>query len=43
MDFFNRLLGDAWHEAGKKPLTWPVLAGDDERWAIRAEQWRPRT
>jgi hypothetical protein len=29
-------LGDAWREAGKKPLTWPVLAGDDERWAARA-------
>jgi hypothetical protein len=29
-------LGDAWQEVGNKPLTWPVLAGDDERWAVRA-------
>jgi hypothetical protein len=27
--------GDTWREAGKNPLTWPVLA-DDERWAVRA-------
>jgi hypothetical protein len=27
---------DAWREPGKKPLTWPVLAEDDERWAVRA-------
>lgn len=29
-------LGDAWRESGKAPFTWPVLAGDDERWAVRA-------
>lgn len=29
-------LGDAWREDGKPPMTWPVLAGDDERWAVRA-------
>lgn len=29
-------LGDAWREGGKPPMTWPVLAGDDERWAVRA-------
>jgi hypothetical protein len=29
-------LGDAWREAGQKPLTWPVLGCDDERWAVRA-------
>ena len=29
-------LGDAWREIGRPPLTWPVLAGDDERWAVRA-------
>jgi hypothetical protein len=29
-------LGDAWREVGKNSLTWPVLAGDDERWAVRA-------
>lgn len=28
-------LGDAWREA-KPKHTWPVLAGDDERWAVRA-------
>ena len=29
-------VGEAWREEGKPPMTWPVLAGDDERWAIRA-------
>lgn len=29
-------VGDAWRESGKPPMTWPVLAGDDERWAVRA-------
>jgi hypothetical protein len=29
-------LGDVWREPGKPPMTWPVLAGDDERWAVRA-------
>jgi len=29
-------LGDAWREPAKPPFTWPVLAGDDERWAVRA-------
>lgn len=29
-------LGEAWREDGKTPFTWPVLAGDDERWAVRA-------
>ena len=29
-------VGDAWREAGKEPFTWPVLAGDDERWEVRA-------
>ena len=29
-------VGEAWREPGKPPLTWPVLAGDDERWAVRA-------
>jgi len=29
-------VGEAWREEGKPPLTWPVLAGDDERWAVRA-------
>lgn len=29
-------LGDAWREPGRPPFTWPVLAGDDERWAVRA-------
>jgi hypothetical protein len=28
-------LGDTWREPGKKPLTWPVLPGDDERWEVR--------
>ena len=29
-------LGDEWREPGKPPFTWPVLATDDERWAVRA-------
>jgi hypothetical protein len=29
-------LGDAWREDGKPPMTWPVLAGDEVRWAVRA-------
>jgi len=29
-------LGDTWREPAKLPFTWPVLAGDDERWAVRA-------
>ena len=29
-------VGEAWREEGKPPMTWPVLAGDDERWAVRA-------
>ena len=29
-------LGDEWREPGKEQLSWPVLAGDDERWAVRA-------
>lgn len=28
-------LGDRWREA-TPPFTWPVLAGDDARWAVRA-------
>jgi hypothetical protein len=28
-------LGDVWRESSR-PLTWPVLAGDDARWAVRA-------
>jgi hypothetical protein len=28
-------LGDAWREP-KAPFAWPVLEGDDERWAVRA-------
>jgi len=29
-------VGEAWREEGRPPMTWPVLAGDDERWAVRA-------
>lgn len=29
-------LGDAWREPGKPASVWPVLAGNDERWAVRA-------
>jgi len=29
-------VGEAWREEGKPPMTWPVLAGDDERWVIRS-------
>lgn len=32
---WHEQLGDAWREP-KPPFTWPVLAGDDERWAVRA-------
>lgn len=28
--------GDVWREPGKAPFTWPVLVGNDERWAVRA-------
>jgi hypothetical protein len=28
-------LGEAWREAGTA-FTWPVLSGDDQRWAVRA-------
>lgn len=27
--------GDTWHES-TPPFTWPVLAGDDARWAVHA-------
>jgi hypothetical protein len=29
-------VGDAWREQEREPFTWPVLAGDDERWEVRA-------
>jgi hypothetical protein len=29
-------LGGVWREEGKASFTWPVLIGDDERWAVRA-------
>lgn len=29
-------LGYAWREPNKEPFTWPVLAGEDERWNVRA-------
>ncbi len=29
-------LGPEWREPGTKPHTWPVLEGDDARWAVRA-------
>ncbi len=29
-------VGDAWRESGRVPLAWPVLAGEDERWQVRA-------
>jgi hypothetical protein len=29
-------VGEVWREPGKKPATWPALAGDDERWGVRA-------
>ena len=29
-------LGEAWREPCKRHFTWPVLAIDDERWAVRA-------
>jgi hypothetical protein len=33
---WHEQLGEAWRENGKPLTTWPVLAGDDERWAVRA-------
>jgi hypothetical protein len=32
---WSQQLGDAWREP-KPPLTWPVLATDDDRWEVRA-------
>lgn len=29
-------LGDNWREPERAPFTWPVLEGDDARWAVRA-------
>lgn len=29
-------LGDNWREPGRAPFSWPVLEGDDARWAVRA-------
>ena len=29
-------LGDKWREPNKKPLTWPVLTTEEERWNIRS-------
>jgi hypothetical protein len=29
-------VSETWREVGKKPLTWPILAEDEERWAVRA-------
>ena len=29
-------IGDTWREPDKQPFTWPVLAGDEDRWAVRA-------
>jgi hypothetical protein len=36
LECWQEQLGEAWREAGKGPFTWPVLAGDDERWGVRA-------
>ncbi|MCY2994682.1 MAG: N-6 DNA methylase [Planctomycetota bacterium] len=33
---WHEQLGDAWREPGKPQFTWPVLAGDDERWDVRS-------
>jgi hypothetical protein len=33
---WHEQLGETWREAGKQVFTWPVLATDDERWAMRA-------
>ena len=27
---------DEWREPNREPFTWPILAGEDERWEIRA-------
>lgn len=28
-------LGESWRESGRSAFSWPVLAGDDERWGVR--------
>ena len=33
---WHEQVGDIWREPNKPPFTCPVLAGDDERWAVRA-------
>ncbi|MEW6137143.1 MAG: N-6 DNA methylase [Thermodesulfobacteriota bacterium] len=33
---WHEQVGDTWRESNKEPFTWPVLAGDDERWEVRA-------
>lgn len=33
---WKAVFGDVWREPGKTPSCWPVLATDDERWAVRA-------
>ena len=33
---WHEQLGNEWREVGKEPFNWPVLATDDERWAVRA-------
>lgn len=33
---WHEQVGDAWREPNKPPFSWPVLPGDDERWAVRA-------
>ena len=36
VSLWHEQLGETWREPGKEPFTWPVLTGDDERWAVRA-------
>ena len=33
---WHEQLGDIWREPSTSPFTWPVLEGDDARWAVRA-------
>jgi len=33
---WHEQLNRAWQETGKTPFSWPVLAGDEERWQVRA-------
>ena len=33
---WNEQLAGVWREASHRPLSWPVLSGNDQRWVVRA-------